>query len=87
MQNLIDYDDVTRENKTKHNLTLHFRPSIQNTNNGRLSVRKNEHMIQSVGYKFIDQIYLSIKDLNELKCQYHIRQYEKVGFDHYKEPN
>ena len=30
---------------------------------------------------------LSIKDLNELKCQYHIRQYEKVGFDHYKEPN
>ena len=63
---IINFDNYTSENKTKHS-----RSPTQNINNWRLRIWKKKLLLSSIENRpDIDKIYLYAKDSNESKYQY-----------------
>ena len=87
---MINFDDYTNENKTKHNPKWPYIPdylyriliigsSGSGKTNALLYLRNNQ--------PDIDKIFLYAKDPYEAKCQYLVNKCEKVGLNHYDDPN
>ena len=86
---MINLDDYTNENKTKHNLKWPYIPddpyrilivggSRSGKTNALLNLIKNQ--------EDIDKIYLYVKDQYEAKYQYLINKRVKTGLKHYDVP-
>ena len=86
---MINFNDYTNENKTKHNLKWPYIPDhpdriliIGSSGSGKtnplLNLIKNQ--------PDIDKIYLYAKDPYETKYQYLINIREKVGLEHFNDP-
>ena len=86
---MINFDEYTNENKTKHNSKWPYIPdhpygilivggSGSGKTNALLNVINNQ--------PDIDKIYLYAKDPYEAKYQYLINKQEKVGLNHYDDP-
>ena len=68
-------------------MARYSRSSIQNTYCRWFRIRKNKCIIEFNKQSDIDKIYLYAKDPYEAKYQYLINKREKVGLDHFKDPN
>ena len=86
---MIKFDDYTNENKTEHISKWPYIPDhpyriliIGGSGSGKTSALLNLIDIQSD----IDKIYLYAKDPYEAKNQYLINKREKVGLDHFNDP-
>ena len=83
---MINFDDVTNENKTEHNLKWSYIPDhpyriliIGGSGSG-----KTNALLNLINNQLdIDKIYLYAKDLYEAKYQYLINKPEKVGLYHF----
>ena len=86
---MINFDNYTNENKSKHNLKWPYIPdhpyriliiggSGSGKTNALLNLIKNQ--------PDIDKVYLYAKDPYEAKYQYLINKREKVGLDHFNDP-
>ena len=91
MYKVINYGDVTGENKTIHNLNWPYIPdhpfriliiggSGSRNRNALLNLIKHKDNDDSA---IIDKIYLYVKNPNEAK--YLIRKREKIGLDHHED--
>ena len=68
-------------------MAIYFRSSIQNINNWRLWIRKTNALLNLINDQpDIDKIYLYAKVPYEAKYQYLINKREKVGLDHFNDP-
>ena len=83
---MINFDDYTSENKTKHNPKWPYIPDylyriliIGSSGSGKSNALLNLINNQSN----IDKIYLYAKDPYEVKYQYLIKKREEVGLKHY----
>ena len=83
---MINFDDYTNENKTKHNLKWPYIPNhpyrimiIGGSGSGKTNALLN--LINS--QPDIGNIYLYKKDPYEVKYQYLINKREKVGLKHF----
>ena len=83
---MINFDDYTNENKTKHNLKWPYIPNhpyrimiIGGSGSGKTNALLN--LINS--QPDIGKIYLYKKDPYEVKYQYLINKHEKVGLKHF----
>ena len=86
---MINFDDYTNDNKTKHNPKWPYIPDHPNRIwiiRGSRSGKTNAllHLINN--QPDIDKIYLYVKDPYEAKYQYLINKREKVGLKHYDNP-
>ena len=86
---MINFDDYTNENKTKHNSKWPYIPEhpyrilmVGGSGSGKTNALLN--LINN--QPDIDKIYLYAKDLYEAKYQYLINKREKVGLDHFNDP-
>ena len=84
-----NFDDYTNENKTKHNSKWPYIPDhpyriliIGDSGSGKTNALLN--LINN--QPDIDKIYLYAKDPYEAKYQYLINKHEKVGLNHYDDP-
>ena len=86
---MINFDEYTNENKTKHNSKWPYIPdhpyrilivggSESGKSNALLNLINNQ--------PDIDKIYLYAKDPYEAKYQYLINKRKKVGLDHFSDP-
>ena len=83
---MINFDDYTNENKTKHNLDWPYIPDhpyriliIGGSRSGKTNALLNLINRQPD----IDKIYLCAKDPYELKYQYLINKRESIGINHF----
>ena len=67
-------------------MAIDSRSSIQNINNWRLRIWKNEFIIKFNRKSTIDKIYLYAKDPCKSKYKYLINKRESVGINHFNEP-
>ena len=86
---MINFDDYTNKNKTKHNLKWPYIPDhpyripiVGGSGSGKTNALLN--LINN--QPGIDKICLDAKDPYEAKYQYLINKCEKVGLDHFKDP-
>ena len=86
---MINLDEYTNENKTKHNLNWPYIPDhpyriliIGGSGSGKTNALLN--LINN--QPDIDKIYLYANDLSETKYQYLINKREKAGLDHFNDP-
>ena len=86
---MINFDDDTNENKTKHNPDWPYSPDhpyriliIGGSGFGKTNVLLN--LINN--QPDIDKIYLYAKDLYEGKYQFLINKRESVGLKHFNDP-
>ena len=86
---MINFDDYTNENKTKHNSKWPYIPEhpyrilmVGGSGSGKTNALLN--LINN--QPDIDKIYLYAKDLYEAKYQYLINKREKVGLNHFNDP-
>ena len=86
---MINFDDYGNENKTEHNSKWAYIPdhpyriliigvSVSGKTNALLNLINNQ--------PDIDTIYLYGKELYEAKYQYLVKKREKVGWNHYDDP-
>ena len=84
---MINFDDVTNENKTQHNQKW---PSIPDhpykilITGGSRSGKTNALLNLIKSQLDIDKVYLYAKDPYEAKHQYLINKHKKVGLKHYE---
>ena len=86
---MINFDDITNENKIEHNSKWpkYSRSSIQNTNNRRFWIRRNKCIVKfNKESSDIDKINLYVKAPYGAKHQYLINKCEKAGFNHFNGP-
>ena len=86
---MINFDDVTNENKIKHNSKWPYIPDhpyriliIGGSGSGKTNALLN--LINN--QPDIDKIYLYAKDPYEAKYQYLINKHEKIGLNYYDDP-
>ena len=86
---MTNFDDYTNENKTEHNSKWSYIPDhpyriliVGGSGSGKTNSLFN--LINN--QPDIDKIYLYAKDPYEAKYQYLINKLEKVGLDHFKDP-
>ena len=86
---MINFDEYTNENKKEHNSKWPYIPDhpyriliIGGSGSGKTNALLN--LINN--QPDIDKIYLYAKDLYETKYQYLINKREKVGLDHFDDP-
>ena len=86
---MINFDNYTNENKTKHNKNWPYIPDhaqriliIGGSGSGKTNLLLN--LIEN--QPDIDKIYLHAKDPYESKYQYFINKREGVGINHVKDP-
>ena len=86
---MINFDDYTNENKTKHNSKRPYIPDhpyriliVGGSGSGKTNALLNLTNNQPD----INKIYLYAKDPYEAKYQYVINKREKVGLDHFNDP-
>ena len=87
---MINFDDYTNQNKVEHNSKWPYIPShpyrilvVGSSGSG-----KTNALLNLINNRLdIDKIYLYAKDPYEAKYQYLINKREKVGLDHFKDPN
>ena len=86
---MINFDDYTNKNKTKHNPKWPYIPDycyriliIGDSGSRKINALLNLIMNQLD----VDEIYLYAKDPYEVKYQYLIDKREKVGLKHYDDP-
>ena len=86
---MINFDDYTNENKTKHNPKWPYIPDhpyriliIGGSGSGKTNALLN--LINN--QPDIDKIYLYAKDPYEAKYEHLINKLEKVGIDHFNDP-
>ena len=85
---MINFDDYTNENKTKHNPKWPYipdHPYVILTEGGSGSGETNAMLNLINNLPDIDKIYLYPKDPYEAKYQYLIKKREKVGLDNFKD--
>ena len=87
---MINFDNYTNENKTKHNKNWPYIPDhpyriliIGGSGSGKTNALINLINEQND----IDKIYLHARDLNEPKYEYLIKIREDVGIKHLTNPN
>ena len=86
---MINFDDYTNENKTKHNIACPYIPdhpyrilTVGGSGSGKTKV-----LLNLIGNQLdIDKIYLYVKDPYETKYQYLINIHKKTGLNHYDDP-
>ena len=86
---MINFDDYTNENKTKHNLKRPYNPDrpYKILIKGGSGSRRTSALFSLIDNQpDIDKIYLYAKDPYEAKHQYLINKREKVGLNHYGDP-
>ena len=86
---MINFDDYTIENKTKHNSKRPYIPdhSYRILIVGGSGSRKTNALLNLTNNQpDINKIYLYAKDPYEAKYQYVINKREKVGLDHFNDP-
>ena len=86
---MINFDNYTNENKTEHYSKWSHIPDHQYrilTVGGSGSGKTNALLNLINNQPDIDKIYLYAKDPYEAKYQYLINKREKVGLDHFKNP-
>ena len=86
---MINIDDYTNENKTKHNVKWPYIPDhpYRILTVGGSRSRKTTALLNLINnQQDIDKICLYAKDPYEAKYQYLINKREKVGLDHFKDP-
>ena len=86
---MINFDDYTNENKTKHNANWPYIPDhshkiliIGSSESGKRNLLLNLVLNQHDSHK----IYLYAKDPYEAKYQYLINKRESVGINHFNDP-
>ena len=86
---MINFDEVTNENKIKHNLKWPYFPdhpyrilTIGDPGSGKTNVLLNLKNHQPD----VDTVNLYAKDPSEAKCQFLINKRENVGLKHYEDP-
>ena len=86
---MINFDNYTNENKTKHNKNWPYIPDhpyriliIGGSGSGKTNLLLN--LIKN--QPDIDKIYLYVKDPYESKYQYLINKRESVGLNHFNDP-
>ena len=86
---MINFDDYTNENKTKHNPDQPYIPDhpcriliIEGSGFGKTNVLLNLISNQAD----VDKIYLYVKDHYEAKYKYLIKIRQKVALEHFKDP-
>ena len=86
---MINFDNYTNENKTKHNKNWPYIPDnpyriliIGGSGSGKINLLLN--LIEN--QPDIDKIYLYAKDPYEAKYQYLINKREGVAIDHFNDP-
>ena len=87
---MINSDDYTNQNKVEHNSKWPYIPGhpyriliVGSSGSG-----KTNALLNLINNRLdIDKIYLYAKDPYEAKYQYLINKREKVGLDHFKDPN
>ena len=86
---MINFDNYTNENKTKHNLKWPYIPDHPYkilTVCGPGSGKTNALLNLINNQPDIDKTYLHAKDPYEAKYQYLINKREKVGLNHFNDP-
>ena len=86
---MINFDDYTNENKTKHNPNWPYIPDHQYrilVIGGSGSGKTNALLNLINNQPDIDRIYLYAKDPYEAKYQYLTKKREKVGIEHFNDP-
>ena len=86
---MINFDDYTNENKTKHNPDWSYIPDHPYRIliiGGSVSGKTNALLNLINKQKDIDKIYLHAKDPYETKYQYLIKIRKKVGLEHFNDP-
>ena len=86
---MINFDDYTNENKTKHNLNWPYirdHPYRILIIGGSGSVKTNALFNLINNQPDIDKIYLYAKDLYEPKYQFLINKRESIGLKHFNDP-
>ena len=86
---MINFDDYTNENKTKHNPNWPYIPDHQYrilVIGGSGSGKTNALLNLINNQPDIDRIYLCAKDPYEAKYQYLTKKREKVGIEHFNDP-
>ena len=86
---MINFDDYTNENKTKHNPNWPYIPDhpYRILIIGGSGSRKTNALLNLIENQAdIDKIYLYVKDPYEAKYQYLINIREKVGLKRYNDP-
>ena len=86
---MINFDNCTNENKTRHNLKWPYIPDhpyriLIEGDSG--SEKANALLNLIIDQPDIDKIYLYAKDTYEAKYQYLINKHEKVGLNHFNDP-
>ena len=86
---MINFDNYTNENKTEHNSSCPYVPDhryriliVGDSGSGKTNTLLNLIKNRSD----IDKIYLYAKDPYESKYQYLFNKREKVGLDHFNDP-
>ena len=68
-------------------MAIYSRPSIQNINNWRFSIREKNALLNLINNQpDIDEILLYAKDASEAKYQYLISKREQAGLKHFDDP-
>ena len=86
---MINLDDVSEENKTKHNLNWPYIPDhpYRIMIIGGFGSAKANALFNLIRHQpDIDKIYLYTKDPYEGKCQLLTNKCESVGLKHYNDP-
>ena len=84
---MINFDNYTNENKTKHNKNWPYipdHPYIILISGGSGSGKTSLLLIEN--QRDVHKIYLYAKDPYESKYQYFINKREGVGINHFKDP-
>ena len=87
---MINFDEYTNENKKEHNSKWPYIPDHPYRIlivGGSGSGKTNEVLNLINNQPNIDKIYLHAKDLYEAKYQYLINKREKLGQNHFDDPN
>ena len=86
---MINFDDYTNENKTKHNRNWPYIPDHPYRiliTGGSESVKTNALLNLINNQPDIDEIYLYAKDPYEAKYQFLINKRESIGLKHFNDP-